>query len=65
MKCLSWWMPAVALLMLNGTDMEHLQAENLNLIPPHAHDLVLNRGMGGIYFRTLLLSVRVFMLLSV
>lgn len=57
-------MPAVALLMLNGIDMEHLHVENLNLIPPHAHDLVLNRGMEGIYWLTLLLSVYLFCCLS-
>lgn len=57
MKCLRWWMPAVALLMLRGVDMEHLQAENLNLIPPHEHKLVLNRGMRGIVLRTVSLSV--------
>lgn len=57
-------MLAAALLMLNGIDMEHLQAENLNLIPPHAHDLVLNRGMGGIYLQTLLLSVYLLCCLS-
>lgn len=57
MKSLRWWMPAVALLMLGGVDMEHLQAENLNLIPPHEHNLVLNRGMRGIDLRALSLSV--------
>lgn len=47
MKCLRWWIPAVALLMIRGVDMEDLKAENVNIIPPHEHNLVLNRGMKG------------------
>ncbi|TMS21089.1 Fibrinogen-like protein 1-like protein [Larimichthys crocea] len=47
MGCLRCWLPAVALLLLSvaEVDMEHLQAENLNLILPDEHNLVLNRGM--------------------
>lgn len=47
MKCLGWWILAVALLMIRGVDMEDLKAENVNLIPPHEHNSVLNRGMKG------------------
>ncbi|MEQ2176843.1 hypothetical protein XENOCAPTIV_024034 [Xenoophorus captivus] len=42
------WLPAVAtvlLLCVTGADMEHLQAENLNLLPIKVHNMVLNRGM--------------------
>ena len=49
MKFLRWWMPAVTLLMLHGVHMEDLQAENLNLIQPQDHSLVLNHGMRGTY----------------
>ncbi|KAF3701320.1 Fibrinogen-like protein 1-like protein [Channa argus] len=47
MKCLRCWLPAVALLLLSvaGVNMGHLQAENLSLLPPDKHNLVLNRGM--------------------
>lgn len=38
---------ALLLLSVAEVDMEHLQAENLNLIPPDEHNLVLNRGMRG------------------
>lgn len=43
-KCL---VAAVAFLSLSvkGFDSEHLQAENLSLLPPDEHHLVLNRGM--------------------
>lgn len=33
--------------MIRGVDMEDLKAENANLIPPHEHNSVLNRGMKG------------------
>lgn len=33
--------------MIRGVDMEDLKAENVNLIPPHEHHSVLNRGMKG------------------
>ncbi len=51
MKGLRRWLPAVALLLLSmaGVHMEHLQAVNLNIISPEDRDLVLNRGMRGIY----------------
>lgn len=51
MKCVRCWLPAAALLLLSvtGVDMEHLQAENLNLLYPDAHNVVLNQGMRGIY----------------
>ncbi|KAK5604224.1 hypothetical protein CRENBAI_020989 [Crenichthys baileyi] len=42
------WLLAVAtvlLLCVTGADMEHLQAENLNLLPINVHNTVLNRGM--------------------
>ncbi|MEQ2233503.1 hypothetical protein ILYODFUR_022507 [Ilyodon furcidens] len=42
------WLPPVAtvlLLCVTGADMEHLQAENLNLLPINVHNMVLNRGM--------------------
>ncbi|KAG7237290.1 hypothetical protein INR49_032623 [Caranx melampygus] len=47
MKSLRCWLPTVALLLLSvaTVNMEHLQAENLNLLPPQKHHLVLNRGM--------------------
>lgn len=47
MKCLRCGLLAGLLLLLSlaGVDMEHLQAENLNLLPQHEHNLVLNRGM--------------------
>lgn len=50
MTCLRCWLTAVALLLLSvaRVNMEHLQAENLNLLPPDEHNLVLNRGMRGI-----------------
>lgn len=47
MAFLRLWVIAAALLMLSGGDMEHLQAENLNLLHPHEHSLVLNRGIRG------------------
>lgn len=47
MKCLGWWILAVALFMIRGVDTEDLKAENVNLIPPHGHNSVLNRGMKG------------------
>ena len=52
MRCERRWLPTAALLLLLSVaraDMEHLQAENLNLLPPDEHKLVLNRGMRGIY----------------
>lgn len=49
MAFLRWWVTAAALLMLRGVDMEHLHAENLNLLHPHEHNLVLNRGIRGTY----------------
>lgn len=33
--------------MIRGVDMEDLKAENVNLIPPHEHNSVLNRRMKG------------------
>lgn len=59
MKCSRCWLPAAALLLLGvaGVVMEHLQAENLNLISPDEHNLVLNPGMRGIYMLILSLSV--------
>lgn len=59
LRCLS---PAVVLLLLSvtGLDMEHLQAENLNLLSPDEHKLVLNRGMRGIYLCRLSLPVWLF-----
>lgn len=58
MKCLSDWLPAAALLLLSvaAADMKHLQAENLNMIHSDEHQLVLNRGMRGIYRCALSLS---------
>ena len=58
MKCLSDWLPAAALLLLSvaAADTKHLQAENLNMIHPDEHQLVLNRGMRGTYLCTLSLS---------
>lgn len=47
MKCLGLWILAVALLMIRGVDMEDLKAENVNLVPPHEHNSVLNRRMKG------------------
>lgn len=49
MRCLKRGLLAGLLLLLSlaGVDMEHLQAENLNLLPQHEHNLVLNRGMRG------------------
>lgn len=49
MAFLSWLLIATALLMLSGVDMEHLHAENLNLLHPHEHNLVLNGGFTGTY----------------
>lgn len=56
MVFLRWWVIAAALLMLSGVDMEHLHAENLNLLHPHEHNLVLNRGIRGTYGYMLSLS---------
>lgn len=58
MAFLRWWVIAAALLMLCGVDMEHLHAENLNLIYPHEHNLVLNHGIKGNYVYMLLLPSR-------
>lgn len=49
MAFLRWWVPTAALLMLGGVDTEHLGAENLNLLHPREHHLVLNRGIKGTY----------------
>lgn len=58
MAFLSWLLIATALLMLSGVDMEHLHAENLNLLHPHEHNLVLNSGFTGTYVYRLSLSIR-------
>lgn len=53
MRCLRCWVPAAAALLLlsaAGVNMEHLQAQNLHLLPPDEHILVRNREMRGIYF---------------
>lgn len=52
MAFLWWWVIAAALLMLSGVDMEHLHAENLNLLHPHEYNLVLNHGIRGTYVFT-------------
>lgn len=57
MGFLRWWVPAVALLMLRGVDLEHLHAENLNLLHEHEYNLVLNHGTKGTYVLVLSLSV--------
>lgn len=57
MKSFRWWMLAVPLLLLRRVDTEHLQAENLNVIRPHEHDLVLNRGTKGIFSLSVMLSI--------
>ena len=51
MKWWGCWLPTAAVLLLTvtGVDMEHLQAENLNILPPNKHNMVLNHGMAGIY----------------
>lgn len=52
MKRRMCWLLAEALLLLlgvTGVVGERLQAENLILLPPDAHDVVLNRGMRGAY----------------
>lgn len=59
MQCVRCWLLAATLVLLSvaGVDMEYLQADNLNLLPPDEHNLVLNGGMRGIYLCRLLLSV--------
>lgn len=57
MAFLRWLLIATALLMLCGVDMEHLHAENLNLLHPHEHNLVLNPGVTGTYVYRLSLSI--------
>lgn len=54
-----FWLRAVLLqLLLDVTrvNTEHLQAENLNLLFPKQHNLVLNQGMKGRYFNIFVLS---------
>ncbi|XP_028294072.1 fibrinogen-like protein 1-like protein [Gouania willdenowi] len=48
MNCLRCWWPAVALLLLSVTEVMHLQAENLSLLPQEERHLILNPGMKGI-----------------
>ena len=55
MRCWRYWVPAAVALMfllcVAGTDMEHLKAENLHLLPPEEQNMVRNRDMRGTFVR--------------